>query len=103
MEGVAAPGLQGFVFALFFIFGGITSLNKVVTRKIRSLGTLTYDEAMLVQTAFLAAYFVISLPAAAISKRIGYTQSVVEDMWLSLRLQVLNKMKKRTREPSSAY
>ena len=27
---VAAPGLNYFVFALFFIFGGITSLNDVI-------------------------------------------------------------------------
>ena len=27
--GAAASGLNGFVFALFFIFGGITSLNDV--------------------------------------------------------------------------
>ena len=67
-----APGLQGFVFALFFIFGGITSLNDVVIPKLKSLFTLSYGEAMLVQSAFFAAYFIVSLPATLLVRRIGY-------------------------------
>ena len=70
--GVQAPGLQVFVFALFFIFGGVTSLNDVVIPKLKSLFTLSYGEAMLVQSAFFAAYFLVSLPASALVKRIGY-------------------------------
>ena len=60
------PDLRLFVFALFFIFGGITSLNDVVIPKLKGLFTLSYGEVMLVQFAFFVAYFVISLPAAAI-------------------------------------
>ena len=74
---VDAPDLRVFVFALFFIFGGITSLNDVVIPKLKELFTLSYGEAMLVQSAFFAAYFLISLPAAAIVKRIGYMRSAV--------------------------
>ena len=48
--------LRLFVFALFFIFGGITSLNDVLIPKLRELFTLGYGEAMLVQSAFFAAY-----------------------------------------------
>ncbi len=70
--GVQAPGLQGFVFALFFIFGGITSLNDVIIPKLKALFTLGYGEAMLVQSAFFAAYFFVSVPAAALVQRIGY-------------------------------
>ena len=84
MESVAAPGLQGFVFALFFIFGGITSLNDVVIPKLKSLFTLTYGEAMLVQTAFFAAYLVVSLPAAAVVKRIGYMRSAAAGLVVML-------------------
>lgn len=73
--GVDAPDLQLFVFALFFVFGGITSLNDVIIPKLKELFTLSYAEAMLVQSAFFAAYFLISLPAAAIVKRIGYMRS----------------------------
>jgi FHS family L-fucose permease-like MFS transporter len=73
--GRAAGGasvLQPFVFALFFIFGGITSLNDVIIPKLKDLFTLSYFQAMLVQSAFFAAYFFVSLPGAVLVKRIGY-------------------------------
>ena len=61
-----------FVFGLFFVFGGITSLNDVLIPKLKDLFVLSYGQAMLVQSAFFAAYFLGSLPAAAIVRRIGY-------------------------------
>jgi MFS transporter, FHS family, L-fucose permease len=76
-DGVDAPDLRLFVFALFFVFGGITSLNDVIIPKLKELFTLTYAQAMLVQSAFFAAYFLISLPAAKIVKRIGYMRTAV--------------------------
>ena len=51
---IDAPGLQPFVFALFFIFGGITSLNDVIIPKLKELFTLNYTQAMLVQFCFFA-------------------------------------------------
>jgi MFS transporter, FHS family, L-fucose permease len=69
------PDLRLFVFALFFIFGGITSLNDVVIPKLKGLFTLSYGEVMLVQSAFFTAYLLISLPAAAIVRRIGYLRT----------------------------
>ncbi|WP_342029605.1 MFS transporter, partial [Acinetobacter baumannii] len=72
-----AASLQTFVFALFFIFGGITSLNDVIIPKLKDLFTLTYAQAMLVQSAFFAAYFLFSIPAAAIVRRIGYMRTAV--------------------------
>jgi FHS family L-fucose permease-like MFS transporter len=69
--------LRVFVFALFFIFGGITSLNDVIIPKLKELFTLSYAQAMLVQSAFFAAYFIVSLPAAAIVQRIGYMRTAV--------------------------
>jgi FHS family L-fucose permease-like MFS transporter len=71
------PDLRLFVFALFFIFGGITSLNDVIIPKLKGLFTLSYSEVMLVQSAFFTAYFVISLPAAAIVRRVGYMRTAV--------------------------
>ena len=67
--------LRAFVFVLFFAFGGITSLNDVLTPKLKELFTLTYYEAMLVQSAFFTAYFIMSIPAAALVRRIGYMRS----------------------------
>ena len=72
-----ASNLQAFVYALFFVFGGITSLNDVIIPKLKGLFTLTVAEVMLVQTAFFAAYFIISIPAAALVRRIGYMRSAV--------------------------
>jgi FHS family L-fucose permease-like MFS transporter len=72
-----APDLRAFVFALFFIFGGITSLNDVIIPKLRGLFTLSYGEVMLVQSAFFTAYFLISLPAAEIVKKLGYMRTAV--------------------------
>jgi FHS family L-fucose permease-like MFS transporter len=69
--------LQWFVFALFFIFGGITSLNDVLIPKLKGLFRLNYAEVMLVQTAFFAAYFLFSLPAAQLVQRTGYMRGAV--------------------------
>lgn len=75
--GYDAPDLRVFVFALFFIFGGITSLNDVIIPKLKDLFTLSYAQAMLVQSAFFAAYFIVSIPAAGIVRRIGYMRTAV--------------------------
>ncbi len=71
----SADSLRLFMFGLFFIFGGITSLNDVLIPKLKTLFALTYTDAMLVQSAYFAAYFVVSLPAAAIVERIGYLRT----------------------------
>lgn len=71
------PDLRLFMFALFFIFGGITSLNDVVIPKLKGLFTLSYGEVMLVQFAFFTAYFIVSLPAAAIVRAVGYMRTAV--------------------------
>jgi FHS family L-fucose permease-like MFS transporter len=74
-QGYDAPDLRVFVFALFFIFGGITSLNDVIIPKLKELFTLNYAQALLVQSAFFAAYAIVSIPAAAIVRRFGYMRS----------------------------
>ena len=74
---VHAPGLNYFVFALFFIFGGITSLNDVILPKLQELFTLSYTEAMLVQFCFFTAYLLIGIPGAELVKRIGYMRGAV--------------------------
>lgn len=69
---IDAPELRVFVMALFFLFGGITSLNDVIIPKLKDLFTLNYTQAMLVQFCFFTAYFVVGVPGAALVKRIGY-------------------------------
>lgn len=74
---IDAPELRVFVFALFFIFGGITSLNDVIIPKLKELFTLNYTQAMLVQFCFFTAYLVIGIPGARLVKRIGYMRGAV--------------------------
>lgn len=74
---IDAPGLNYFVFALFFIFGGITSLNDIILPKLKELFTLNYTQAMLVQFCFFTAYLVIGIPGAHLVKRIGYMRGAV--------------------------
>ena len=64
-----APDLRAFVMGLFFIFGGITSLNDILIPKLKELFTLSHADAMLVQSAFFVSYFIVSLPAAAVVRR----------------------------------
>jgi FHS family L-fucose permease-like MFS transporter len=75
--GTTGPDLRLFVFGLFFVFGGITSLNDVLIPKLKSLFTLSYADVMLVQSAFFAAYCIVSLPAAQVVDRVGYMRSAV--------------------------
>ena len=74
---INAPGLQFFVFGLFFIFGGITSLNDVIIPKLKELFTLSYFEASLVQFCFFIAYAVVGIPGARLVKKIGYMRGAV--------------------------
>ncbi|WEK46602.1 MAG: sugar MFS transporter [Candidatus Andeanibacterium colombiense] len=74
---IEAPGLQMFVMGLFFIFGGITSLNDVIIPKLKELFTLNYTQAMLVQFCFFTAYLVIGIPGAKLVKKIGYMRGAV--------------------------
>ncbi|KPF75117.1 glucose transporter [alpha proteobacterium AAP81b] len=69
--------LRIFIFGLFFIFGGITSLNDVLIPKLKHLFELSYAEVMLVQSAFFLGYFLISLPAAALVRRLGFMRTTV--------------------------
>ncbi|HEV7314158.1 sugar MFS transporter [Sphingopyxis sp.] len=74
---VDAPELRLFVMGLFFIFGGITSLNDVIIPKLKELFTLNYTQAMLVQFCFFTAYLVIGIPGAKLLKKIGYMRGAV--------------------------
>jgi FHS family L-fucose permease-like MFS transporter len=76
-SGATIRALAVLVFALFFIFGGITSLNDVLVPKLKGLFQLDYAEAMLTQFAFFMAYFFVSLPAGVLVARIGYMRAAV--------------------------
>jgi len=81
---IDAPGLQPFVFALFFIMGGITSLNDIIIPKLKELFTLNYTQAMLVQFCYFTAYLLIGIPGAKLVKRIGYMRGAVAGLVLMM-------------------
>jgi len=62
---------------LFFMWGMLTSLNDVLIPHLKSVYTLTYVQAMLVQFCFFGAYFLVSLPAGGLVRSIGYQRGAV--------------------------
>jgi FHS family L-fucose permease-like MFS transporter len=65
------------VTTLFFAWGFITSMIDPLIPSVRAIFSLTYAQSMLTTFAFFLAYGVVSLPAAAIVARLGYTRSVI--------------------------
>lgn len=72
----SATWLVVLVISLFFMWGGITSLNDVLIPKLKSLFELSYARAMLIQFAFFTAYAVVSLPAGGLVARLGYGRGI---------------------------
>lgn len=65
------------VVSLFFIWGGLVSLNDILIPKLKGLFALSYTGALLAQFAFFSAYFVVSLPAGNMIARVGYLPGIV--------------------------
>ena len=68
---------------LFFMWGLLTSLNDVLIPHLKSIYTLTYLQAMLVQFCFFGAYFIVSLPAGALIRKIGYQNGAVTGLTIA--------------------
>jgi FHS family L-fucose permease-like MFS transporter len=68
---------------LFFMWGLLTSMNDVLIPHLKSVYTLTYMQAMLVQFCFFGAYFVVSLPAGMLIKKIGYQHGAVTGLLIA--------------------
>lgn len=65
------------VTALFFMWGLLTSLNDILIPHLKAVYNLTYVQAMLVNLAFFSGYFLLSVPAGALIRRIGYKAGAV--------------------------
>jgi FHS family L-fucose permease-like MFS transporter len=63
--------------SLFFMWGFITCLNDIIIPHLKGIFELNYAQAMMVQFAFFAAYFVVSLPSGAIVTKIGYKNGII--------------------------
>lgn len=62
---------------LFFIWGFITCLNDILIPHLKNVFSLSYTQASLIQFCFFGAYFVVSVPAGKIVKRIGYKYGII--------------------------
>lgn len=63
--------------SLFFMWGFITCLNDILIPHLKGIFDLSYSQAMLVQFCFFGAYFIVSLPAGALVKKLGYQKGIV--------------------------
>jgi FHS family L-fucose permease-like MFS transporter len=83
----AAPANTTFpltvVTILFFMWGLLTSLNDVLIPHLKAVYTLNYVQAMLVQFCFFGAYFIVSLPAGMLIRRIGYQYGAVAGLTIA--------------------
>jgi FHS family L-fucose permease-like MFS transporter len=79
----ARPGANNYQFALvaltslFFMWGFITCLNDILIPHLKNVFQLNYTQSMLIQLCFFGAYFIVSLPAGALVKRITYKWGIV--------------------------
>lgn len=63
--------------SLFFIWGFLTCLNDILIPHLKAAFSLSYAEAALIQFCFFGAYFLVSMPAGAVIKRLGYQRGIV--------------------------
>lgn len=63
--------------SLFFMWGFITCLNDILIPHLKAVFSLSYTEAMLIQFCFFGAYFLVSIPAGKLVKRLGYQKGIV--------------------------
>ncbi|PHV11676.1 sugar MFS transporter [Chitinimonas sp. BJB300] len=63
--------------SLFFMWGLITSLNDILVPHFKAMFSLTFVQAILVQSCFFSAYFVVSMPAGWLLQRLGYQRGII--------------------------
>ncbi|WP_210519045.1 sugar MFS transporter [Hymenobacter terricola] len=62
---------------LFFLFGAVTNFNDVLMPYLKDVCQLTDFQSTAVQSAFFGAYFLMSLPAGWVLKKLGYQRGIV--------------------------
>ncbi|MGI4866247.1 MAG: sugar MFS transporter [Janthinobacterium lividum] len=62
---------------LFFLFGAVTNFNDVLMPYLKDVCQLTDFQSTAVQSAFFGAYFLMSLPAGFVLKKLGYQRGIV--------------------------
>ncbi|WP_111977730.1 L-fucose:H+ symporter permease [Algibacillus agarilyticus] len=69
--------------SLFFVWGFLTSLNDILIPHLKSVFSLNYTQAMLVQFCFFGAYFIVSIPAGKWVKKMGYQKGIVTGLFIA--------------------
>jgi MFS family permease len=67
----------GSLIVLFFLWGLLTSLNDILVPHLKAAFDLQHWQAQLIQFFFFGAYFVMSIPAGVIIRKIGYKGGIV--------------------------
>jgi len=70
-------GALSILTTLFFMWGGLTSLNDVLIPHLKGIFSLNYFQAMLVQFCFFGAYGLMSIPAGRFVKTIGFKKGII--------------------------
>ncbi|HLH33281.1 MAG TPA: sugar MFS transporter [Alloacidobacterium sp.] len=81
-----APGstnksAMAMVTTLFFVWGFLTSLNDILIPHLKSIFSLNYAEAMLVQFVFFCAYAAFGIPSGKVVEWIGYQRTMVAGLF----------------------
>ena len=76
-DGVDAPELRYFVFALFFIFGGITSLNDVILPKVREMDEAEAMDPAVVEQLFEQGFMGIEVPEEFGGAGMNFTAAII--------------------------
>ena len=83
---INAPGstnksAMAMVTTLFFMWGFLTSLNDILIPHLKSIFSLNYAEAMLIQFVFFCAYAAFGIPAGKVVEWIGYQRTMVAGLF----------------------
>ncbi|MCJ2134932.1 sugar MFS transporter [Methylobacterium sp. J-026] len=76
-EQVSARPALSLLASLFFMWGFITVINNTLLPHLRSVFDLDYTQTTLIESVWFIAYFVASMPAAALIARVGYQRALV--------------------------
>jgi len=62
---------------LFFMMGFITCLNDILVPFLKSVFSLSYTQASLIQFCFFSAYAIMSIPASKLIEKLGYKKAMI--------------------------
>src|SRR6476620_7544446 len=66
---------------LFFIFGFVSWVNAILIPYFKIACELTHFEAYLVTFAFYISYFIVSVPASYLLKKVGFKKGMMIGFW----------------------